>query len=111
MVIDFDKYPVVAKPNFKGGNKEYLVQTFEDGDNRIMHGRLEPGASIGLHLHEESSEIYYILKGQAELIYDDGRETVLPGQAHYCPVGHSHSLMNNGNEELEFIAIVSWHNK
>ena len=36
MVIDFDKYPVVAKPNFKGGNKEYLVQTFEDGDNRIQ---------------------------------------------------------------------------
>ena len=110
MVINFNDIPVVVKPQFKGGNKEYLVQTFEDGDNRIMHGRLEPGASIGLHLHEENSEIYYILKGKADLIYDDTRETVLPGQAHYCPVGHSHSLMNNGDEDLEFLAIVSWHN-
>ncbi len=109
MVINFDEYPVVVKSQFKGGHKDYLVQTFEDKDNRIMHGRLEPGASIGLHLHEENSEVYYILKGKAELIYDDTRETVLPGQAHYCPVGHSHSLMNNGDEDLEFLAIVSRH--
>ncbi len=109
MVINFDEYPVVVKSQFKDGNKDYLVQTFEDKDNRIMHGRLEPGASIGLHLHEENSEVYYILKGKAELIYDDTRETVLPGQAHYCPVGHSHSLMNNGDEDLEFLAIVSRH--
>lgn len=109
MVINFDEYPVVVKSQFKGGNKDYLVQTFEDKDNRIMHGRLEPGASIGLHLHEENSEVYYILKGKAELIYDDTRETVQPGQAHYCPVGHSHSLMNNGDEDLEFLAIVSRH--
>ena len=28
------------------------------------------------------------------------------GQAHYCPKGHSHSLRNDGDEDLVFFAII-----
>ena len=42
---------------------------------------LEPGCSIGEHVHEKEEEVFYIIQGTAT--YDDnGTETVLhPGDA------------------------------
>ncbi len=71
-----------------------------------MRGRLVPGASIGLHTHETSSEIIYILQGSGKVLYDGEYEPVRTGTCHYCPKGHAHSLINDGNEDLTFFAVV-----
>ena len=72
-----------------------------------MLGTLEPGCTIGYHCHDTSSEIIYILSGLARCLYDDGEETLTPGQAHYCPKGHSHSLINaSETEPLNYFAVV-----
>ena len=43
--------------------------------------------------------------------YDDTTEYLKPGECHYCPLGHSHSLINNSDtEELCFLAVVPEHN-
>ena len=47
---------------------------FDDGDTKIMRGRLESGASIGLHTHEGNCEIIYILSGNGKVKYDDTEE-------------------------------------
>ncbi|WP_308796125.1 hypothetical protein [Agathobacter sp.] len=52
MIIDFKHMEEQILPNFKGGEKAYAVKKFTDDRNIIMHGRLESGASIGLHTHE-----------------------------------------------------------
>lgn len=109
MIIDFDKIAEQIVPNFKGGEKEYHVRTYVDEHNRIMRGRLHPGATIGYHKHETNSEIYYILRGTGYLLTDSGEEIVEAGQAHYCRPGESHSLQNRGESDLEFIAIVAEH--
>ena len=69
-------------------------------------GRLVPGASIGLHTHEAGSEIVYILSGEGKALYDGGQETLTAGDCHYCPKGHSHSLINGGGEDLVFFAVI-----
>ena len=71
-----------------------------------MYGRLIPGASIGLHTHETNSEIMYFLKGTATMICDGVPEKIEPGVCHYCEKGHSHTLINDGGEDLEFFAVV-----
>ena len=38
--------------------------------------------------------------------YDDGEEPLKPGDCHYCPKGHAHSLINNSDGDLEFFAVV-----
>ncbi len=73
---------------------------------KIMLGRLAHGCTIGYHKHETSSEIIYILSGQADFLYDEGTETALPGGCHYCPKGHSHSMINRGTEDVVFFAVV-----
>ena len=107
MVIDFNKIIEVANPQFKGGDGNTMFRTFNDGQNKIMRGRLEVGCSIGYHKHETNSEIILILSGEARCLYDDVEERLVPGQCHYCPVGHSHSLINaSDTEPLTFFAIV-----
>ncbi len=106
MLISFDNMQETIKPNFKGGDKEAAMKIVRYEDDRIMMGRLEPGASIGPHAHEESCEVYYFLSGTGKCQYDGAWEPVRPGVAHYCPKGHSHSLVNTGEEDLVFFAAV-----
>jgi len=107
MIIDFPNMPVQLIPNFKGGEKEFSVQMFDDGACKIMHGVLIPGASIGLHTHELDAEILFVLNGNGTLIDDGENKPIRAGQCAYCPKGHSHSLMNTDeSEDLEFYACV-----
>lgn len=106
MVIDFEQLKEEVRPQFKGGTGAYIVRSFEDDLGRIMFGKLEPGSSIGVHTHENDSEAIYIVSGKADIIYDDGMEHAVAGQCHYCPKGHSHSMINNGTETLAYFAVV-----
>ncbi|MDD4125312.1 MAG: cupin domain-containing protein [Eubacteriales bacterium] len=106
MIIDFGKIPEKELVNFRGGEKAYNTRMFDDGINKIMLGRLVPGASIGLHTHDTSCEVIYFLSGTGKAIYDGITEEVFAGICHFCPKGHSHSLQNDGMEDLVFVAAV-----
>lgn len=93
-------------PHFKGGEKEMAAKMYFDGTNRIMKARLQPGASIGMHTHEENSEIIFITKGSGHVIYDGERIALSEGDVHYCPKGHTHSLINDSDSELDISAVV-----
>ena len=106
MIIDFDKMEEKAMPEFKGGEGVTNLKMFQNELGKIILGRLEPGSTIGLHTHETNSEAIYIISGNADFIYDDGTESVAAGGCHYCPKGHSHSMINNGAEDIVFFAVV-----
>ena len=106
MLIDFPSIPVTTIPNMRGGEKEFRVHTYTDDMCRIMRGTLIPGASIGLHTHDTNSEIIYILRGAGTLSCDGVREPGAGGSCHYCPKRHAHTFINDGDEDLEFFAVV-----
>ena len=106
MLIEFDKMETTVIPYMRGGEKEVSAQMYADSLGKIMRGTLIPGASIGLHTHETSSEIIYILSGTGKVLYDGEYTPLKAGDCHYCPKGHAHSLMNGGEENLEFFAVV-----
>lgn len=109
MIIDFPNMQEEAKPNFKGGEKEYNVKMTDIGPNKFMRGRLVPGASIGFHTHTENQEIIYALEGEGTVVDENGCtvEVLEPGQAHYCAKGASHSLVNKSDKDLIFFAVVT----
>ena len=99
-------------PNFKGGEGRYIMRAFDDSDNKLMFGKLEPGCSIGYHTHTQNSETMYILSGVATYVLEEGvEEVVLSGEVHYCAKGASHSLQNRGTEDLNFFAVVGEHHE
>ena len=106
LLINFNEMEETIIPHFRGGEKETHATMFTDSCNKIMYGKLEPGASIGLHTHDTSSEIIYILEGTGTVLYDDGKESLVKGLCHYCPKGHTHSLINDSDNDLIFFAVV-----
>ena len=109
MLINFAAIEESVIPNMRGGEKEYNVRIFNDGACKIMKGRLVPGASIGLHTHETDSEMIYILSGTGTMLAEGDTEILPAGSCHYCPKGGTHSLSNQNEEELVFLAIVPVH--
>ncbi len=106
MIVDFKNQKAEIIQNFKGGEKSIAAKMYFDGKNRILHGLLKSGATIGLHTHETNSEIIYILAGEGKVIYDGEYEKVCAGICHYCPKGHTHSLINDSDSDLVFFAVV-----
>ena len=109
MIIDFNQIPEVVNKNFYGGEKELVASIYKDENNKILRGKLVPDATIGLHTHETNSEVILILKGRGKVLYNGVYEAVNEGTCHYCPKGHSHSLINDSDDELIFFAIVPQH--
>ena len=106
MKLQFDAIPETVLEHFCGGEKAFHAHMHIDENGKILHGRLEPGASIGLHTHETSSEVIYYLGGCGKVICDGEEEYVRAGDCHYCPKGSAHTMINDGDEDLVFFAVV-----
>lgn len=79
MRIVFDDIKESLAPNFKGGEKSFASRAFSDGKNKMMKGRLMPGASIGMHRHEGNCEMIYVLEGSGKMLYDGSEERLSAG--------------------------------
>lgn len=68
---------------------------------------LPPGASIGFHEHSGETEPFYILKGEGDFIDNDHIKThVTAGDVCLIKPGEGHSIENNGDSDLEFMALI-----
>lgn len=105
-MIDFSKIEETSLQNFYGGKGALIASMFTDDKNRILKGRLVPGSTIGLHTHETSSEIIFILSGNGKAILDGAEEKLSAGDCHYCKKGSEHTLINDGIEDLIFYAVI-----
>ncbi len=107
MIIRDSEIEISHLENFKGGDKHLEAKMYFDGTNRILtKARLIPGASIGLHTHEDSCEVIFILEGRGSLLEDGAKKAVQTGDCLYCPKGGTHSLINNSEADLVFCAVV-----
>lgn len=66
---------------------------------------LEPGKKTLRH-RLKSSEIYYILEGEAKLIVDKEVLHIKKDDSVYVPPMCEQSIENTGNEKLRFLCIV-----
>lgn len=106
MILNFLTMEEKPMEHFKNGEGTVYLKLAADDQNRMMRGRLPQGATIGMHTHDTSSEVVYILSGTAKFIMDGQEEIVPAGNGHYCPKGHTHMLMNGGTEDVIFYAVV-----
>jgi oxalate decarboxylase/phosphoglucose isomerase-like protein (cupin superfamily) len=67
---------------------------------------LNSGSSIGYHIHDNETEIYYIITGTGEYTDNDKVITVNEGDTAICASGEGHSIKNIGNLPLKFFAVI-----
>lgn len=76
----------------------------------MMDSQLAPNASLGLHGHTRTEEIYYLLEGEVTVkLYVGDKKIVrhlMPGDAHLIKPGQSHSVQA-GNQGARFIVVAA----
>ncbi|MBU4541146.1 MAG: cupin domain-containing protein [Firmicutes bacterium] len=100
------------KQNMRGGQGDVVITHITNneilGENCRLFAQItvKPGDSIGEHQHLGEREIFYFLQGQG-IVVDNGRESEIgPGDVMVTPDQGSHSVYNNGQEDLIFMALI-----
>ncbi|MBO7349369.1 MAG: cupin domain-containing protein [Spirochaetales bacterium] len=88
--------------------KRTLVPAHPDVHQRLL-GRftIKKGCSIGNHSHTGEVEYYYILSGEGVVTEDSGETKVYPGDVVVTGWGQSHSIRNEGDKDLDFVAVIT----
>ena len=105
-------YDATINENMRGGDGSVKIEHLLTPGEMNNKGRLfakitlEPGCSIGHHVHEGEMESFFIISGQAQ--YDDNGETVTlnPGDTTHTPGGAGHAVKCLGDVPLEMIALI-----
>ncbi len=108
-LVDVDKhdgngprhvYHVVSKEELNGHARMYA---------RVV---LPPGSKVAWHQHVKDTEPYYILQGEGDF-YEGSSENgeriknhVKAGDVCLIPVGGWHSIENNSDSDLQFMALI-----
>ena len=73
---------------------------------RFVHDNiLEPGATVGEHLHQGDEEIYFILDGKGIMIEDGEEFEIHAGDLSLVQSGHTHGLRNSPQTSMRFLVI------
>ena len=112
MIIRANEYKKDVNEHMKGGDGTVRITHFVSAPELNDKGRLfanihlEPGSSIGYHVHEGESELFYVLKGEA-VYNDNGTEYPLyVGDTAIVKAGNGHSVANRGTEPVDLIALI-----
>ena len=106
MLIDFNEIQANTIPGMNGGTGEMTAKMYMGEHGKIIPCSIHAGGSIGLHKHETSDDINYVLSGSGKAICDGKEEILKKGTCHICKKGSEHSIINTGNEDLLLITIV-----
>ena len=106
MLIRFHDIPERTVTGMNHGTGEVCARMYMGEDGKIIPCRIRPGGSIGLHRHETSDDINYVLSGVGTAICDGAEEALSAGCCHICKRGSEHSIIKTGSEDLCLLTVV-----
>lgn len=112
MIRNGNEFKSEVRKNMRDGNGEILIShILNPADDLRAAVRLfakltiEKGCSIGYHEHINEEEVFYILKGTAELD-DNGTKKILNAGDVAVTSNAGHSIANVGDETVEVLAVI-----
>ena len=88
----------------------YLKHFYSSADNDRLSNvevRIEPGCRIGPHIHEQTTEFYYLVEGEGDFLIDGQWHPVRKGYAMKVPPGEEHAIVNTGSGSLVIFSTFS----
>ena len=113
MIRRSEECKVVNREHMRDGDGTVVITNFINGPEELngkgrlfSHFLLKPGCSIGYHVHEGESELFFFIRGNG--IYSDNGTPVKvsAGDVAICPAGEGHSISNESDEVLEMVALI-----
>lgn len=106
MLIDFNNIREITISGMNNGTGEMTAKMYMDEGGKIIPCTIHKGGSIGIHKHETSDDINYVLSGTGKAICDGKEEILKAGCCHICKKGSEHSISNIGDDDLVLLTIV-----
>jgi mannose-6-phosphate isomerase-like protein (cupin superfamily) len=112
MLIKSNQMTTEVRENMRGGAGKASMAHIAKGEDLPKNVRLsavltlEPGCSIGWHVHEKETEIFYFVAGSGSVNDNGTTVAVTAGDCLITPDGCGHSVENNGSEALVFFAVI-----
>ena len=112
MIRKSNECSVELREQMRGGDGTVQITGFAEKAELLDKGRLfgkitlNPGCSIGYHVHEKDSELFYIMTGTAEYNDNGTVSTVHAGDVTVCPAGTGHAIANRTAEPVELVALI-----
>ncbi len=110
MITRMDDQQKSIREYMRGG-KKYVKQSALSKE-LPAHARLfstltlVPGASIGYHIHENETELFYFIEGYGRVQDDTQFYDVSAGDSMATFSGHGHSVENTGEQDLVILAVI-----
>ncbi|MDP3098105.1 MAG: cupin domain-containing protein [Syntrophales bacterium] len=94
-------------PRFAGAFVLPLIAAAHNPGLTVSLVRLMPGAALPVHVHQNSIETFYVLRGIGVCRVGESECKIKPGWLGYAPPVIEHSIRNTGDEPLEAISIFN----
>lgn len=107
MLIDFNEIPERTLSGMNGGTGEMSAKMYIGKNGKIIPCRIHKGGSIGLHIHNTSDDINYVISGTGVALCGGKEENLTAGVCHICPKGSAHSIINTGDDDLILLTVVA----
>lgn len=75
----------------------------EEASLSVKLERMPPGTAEATHYHVHARQFFFILKGEATFEIDSKTSTVKKGEGVHIKPGQRHRILNDAEEDLEFI--------
>ncbi len=100
------------REHMRGGDGQVVITNLFEKDELMGKSRmfgtltLEPGCDIGVHVHENEQEYFYVVKGNPVYQDDDQEIQLHEGDVTICEDGHSHGIANRSDEMVVVLACI-----
>ncbi|MDR0762806.1 MAG: cupin domain-containing protein [Campylobacteraceae bacterium] len=88
----------------------FMKHFYGKDDNACLNNlevNIVPGFQIAPHIHEESSEFFYVVSGNGEFLDDTEWKSIKQGDAFKAPQGMTHAIKNTGTKTLVLFSTFS----
>lgn len=106
MLVDFNEVKEMTIPGMNNGTGTMIAKMYMDDQGKVILCTINAGGSIGIHKHETSDDINYVLSGNGRAICDGQEELLTAGTCHICKKGSEHSIINIGSSDLVLLTVV-----
>lgn len=117
MIRKENEYQKQLIHNMLGGKGDFKLEHILSSQELCGKGRLfaraklEPGSSVGEHTHRNDFEICYFISGEGTVIDNGVKFDVKAGDCNVVFDGHTHEIINTGQQDLEYIAVIIYTDK
>jgi mannose-6-phosphate isomerase-like protein (cupin superfamily) len=93
-------------PREKGVTLKHFFNSTDNDRLNNLELTLQPGSQVSEHIHESSTEFYYVVSGSGECLSEGEWVSVKAGDAFKAPVGEVHALRNPGS--VPFVLFITF---